>query len=53
MQLSGFVSSIEQIIEVNNKRKERKVATKYFDFYFHPKDQVRRGYVSAPKRRES
>ena len=38
MQLSGFVSSIGQIIEVNNKRKEQKVATKYFDFYFQPKD---------------
>ena len=43
MQLSGYVSSVGKIVEANNKRKEQKVATKYFDYYFHTKDQVRMG----------
>ena len=51
MQLSGYVSSVGQIIKVNNKRKEQKVATKYIDFYFHTKSQVRRGVCLSPQKR--
>ena len=51
MQLSGYVSSVEQITEVNNKRKEQKVATKYFKFYFHTKDQVRRVICFSTQKR--
>ena len=53
MQLRGYVSPVGQMIEVNNKRKEPKVATKYFEFYIHSKYQIRRGYVSDPRRGES
>lgn len=48
MQLSGYVSSVGKIVEANNKRKEQKVATKYFDYYFHTKDQVRMGGMFQP-----
>ena len=53
MQLSGYVFSVGQIIEVDNKRKEQKVATKNFDFYFHIKDQVRRGICFSPREEEN
>lgn len=53
MQLSGYVFSVGQIIEVDNKRKEQKVATKNFDFYFHIKDQVRRGVCFSPREEEN
>ena len=36
-----------------NKRKEQKVARKYFDFYFHTQDQARRVSFSTHKRRIS
>ena len=47
MQLSGYVSNNK----VNNKQKEQKVATKYFNFYFHTKDQIRRGVCFSPQKR--
>ena len=53
MQLSGYVSSVGQIIEVDNKWKEQKVVTTNFDFYFHTKDQVRRGVCFSPQEEEN
>ena len=51
MQLSGCVSSVGQITEVSNKRKEQKAATKYVNFYFHTKDQIRREVCFSPQKR--
>ena len=54
MQLFDYVSSVGEITESSrsNEKKANGVVTKYFDFFFHTKDNVRRGVCFSPQKRK-